>query len=140
MTNIQGIGASSGIEIAKAYQLATPVLSFEKVTIDNPNQEIERLDKELEISKQELEKIRKHTRKAIDEEHAEVFSAHLLVLWDPELINPIKDKIKSDNAMAETALEETANMFIDMFKNMDNEYMRERAADIEDVTKRVMAH
>src|SRR5699024_10533294 len=77
---------------------------------------------------------------AIDEEHAEVFSAHLLVLGDPELINPIKDKIKSDNAMAETALEETANMFIDMFKNMDNEYMRERAADIEDVTKRVMAH
>jgi len=140
MTNIQGIGASSGIAIAKAYQLATPDLSFEKVTIDNPNQEIDRLDKALEISKQELEKIREHTRKAIDEEHAEVFSAHLLVLGDPELINPIKDKINSDNAMAETALEETANMFIDMFKNMDNEYMRERAADIEDVTKRVMAH
>src|SRR5690625_1587635 len=140
MTNIQGIGASSGIAIAKAYQLATPDLSFEKVTIDNPNHETERLDKALEISKQELEKIREHTRKAIDEEHAEVFSAHLLVLGDPELINPIKDKIKSDNAMAETALDETANMFIDMFKNMDNEYMRERAADIEDVTKRVMAH
>lgn len=140
MTKIQGIEASSGIAIAKAYQLATPDLSFDKVTIDNPNQEIERLDKALEISKQELEKIKEHTRKAIDEEHAEVFSAHLLVLGDPELINPIKDKIKSDNAMAETALEETANMFIDMFKNMDNAYMRERAADIEDVTKRVMAH
>src|SRR5699024_3823840 len=140
MTNIQGIGASSGIAIAKAYQLATPDLSFEKVTIDNPNHETERLDKALEISKQELEKIREHTRKAIDEEHAEVFSAHLLVRGDPEMINPIKNKIKSDNAMAETALDETANMFIDMFKNMDNEYMRERAADIRDVTKRVLAH
>lgn len=140
MTNIQGIGASPGVAIAKVYQLATPDLTFEKVAIDNPNQEMERLDKALEISKQELEKIREHTKKEIDEEHAEIFSAHLLVLSDPELINPIKEKVKSDNAMAESALEETANMFIDMFKNMDNEYMRERAADIQDVTKRVLAH
>lgn len=140
MTKKHGIAASSGIAIAKAYRLATPDLSFEKVTIDNPNAEIERLNKALEISKQELEKIKEHTKREIGEEHAEIFSAHLLVLSDPELINPITNKIKTDNVMAETALGETANMFIDMFKNMDNEYMRERAADIHDVTKRVMAH
>ncbi|WP_100013253.1 phosphoenolpyruvate--protein phosphotransferase [Lentibacillus sediminis] len=140
MTNIQGIGASSGIAIAKAYQLVTPDLSFEKATIDNPNEQIERLEKALAISKEELEKIKEHTRKEIGDEHAEIFSAHLLVLSDPEMINPMKDKITSENVLAETALEETANMFIDMFKNMDNEYMRERAADIQDVTKRVMAH
>lgn len=140
MANKQGIAASSGIAIAKAYRLATPDLSFEKVTIDNPNVEIERLNKALAVSTQELEKIKAHTKKEIGEEHAEIFSAHLLVLSDPELINPITEKIKSGNVMAETALDETANMFIDMFKNMDNEYMRERAADIHDVTKRVMAH
>ncbi|MDY7043959.1 MAG: phosphoenolpyruvate--protein phosphotransferase [Bacillota bacterium] len=140
MSNVQGIAASSGIAIAKVYQLASPDLSFEKVSIDNPDVEIERLDKALEISKQELEKIKAHTKENIGDEHAEIFSAHLLVLSDPELINPIKDKIKAENVIAETALEETANMFIDMFKNMDNAYMRERAADIHDVTKRVMAH
>lgn len=140
MINKQGIAASSGIAIAKAYHLAVPDLSFEKKKIDNPNTEIERLNKALEISKQELEKIRTHTKNELGDEHAEIFSAHLLVLSDPELINPITDKIKSDNVMAEAALEETANMFIDMFRNMDNEYMRERAADIQDVTKRVMAH
>ncbi|CDQ39104.1 phosphoenolpyruvate-protein phosphotransferase [Virgibacillus kapii] len=140
MSNVQGIAASSGIAIAKAYQLETPDLSFEKVSIDNPNEEIERLNKALEISKQELEKIKAHTKEAIGDEHAEIFSAHLLVLNDPELINPIKDKITTENVMAEAALDETANMFIDMFKNMDNAYMRERAADIHDVTKRVMAH
>jgi phosphotransferase system enzyme I (PtsI) len=140
MKHIQGIGASSGIAIAKAYQLTAPDLTFEKVTAENPNKEIERLDQALEVSKQELEKIREHTKKTIDDEHAEIFSAHLLVLSDPELISPMKDKIKSDNVIAETALEETANMFIDMFKNMDNEYMRERAADIQDVTTRVLAH
>ncbi len=140
MRHIQGIGASSGIAIAKAYQLTAPDLTFEKITAENPNKEIERLDQALKISKQELEKIREHTKKTIDDEHAEIFSAHLLVLSDPELITPMKDKIKADNVIAETALEETANMFIDMFKNMDNEYMRERAADIQDVTSRVLAH
>lgn len=64
----------------------------------------------------------------------------MLVLGDPELINPIKDKINDDKVNAEAALDEVATMFIDMFKAMDNEYMRERAADIHDVTKRVMSH
>ncbi|SET11045.1 phosphotransferase system, enzyme I, PtsI [Oceanobacillus limi] len=140
MTNIQGIAASSGIAIAKAYQLVTPDLSYEKKAIESPEQEIERLESALAISKQELEKIKAHTQKEIGDEHAEIFSAHLLVLGDPELINPIKDKITNENTMAEVALEETANMFISMFEGMDNEYMRERAADIKDVTKRVMAH
>lgn len=140
MASVQGIAASSGIAIAKAYQLVMPELTYEKKSIEDPDKEIARLDEALEISKQELEKIKAHTKKVLGDEHAEIFSAHLLVLGDPELINPIKDKIKLENAMAETALEETANMFIEMFKNMDNEYMRERAADIQDVTKRVMAH
>ncbi|SHF85894.1 phosphoenolpyruvate--protein phosphotransferase [Ornithinibacillus halophilus] len=140
MTNIKGIAASSGIAIAKAYQLVTPELSYEKISIDHPDKEIERFENALEISKQELEKIKAHTQKVLGDEHAEIFSAHLLVLGDPELINPIKDKITNENTMAEAALEETANMFISMFENMDNEYMRERAADIRDVTKRILAH
>ncbi|WP_382393961.1 phosphoenolpyruvate--protein phosphotransferase [Lentibacillus juripiscarius] len=137
---IEGIAASSGIAIAKAYQLVTPELTYEKKSIDDPASEVKRLDDALAIAKQELEKIREHTKKEMGDEHAEIFSAHLLVLDDPELINPIKDKINNDHVMAEAALEETTNMFIDMFKNMDNAYMRERAADIQDVTKRVLAH
>lgn len=59
---------------------------------------------------------------------------------DPELINPISDKIQSDKVNAEFSLNETASMFITMFEQMDNEYMKERAADIRDVTKRVLSH
>jgi len=140
VTKITGIEASSGIAIAKAYLLETPNLSFEKISSNNPKEEIERLNKALEMANQELEKIRAHTKENIGEEQAEIFSAHLLILSDPELINPMKDKMEKDNAIAETALKEVTDMFIDMFKNMENEYMRERAADIQDVTKRVMAH
>ncbi|MEN1967265.1 phosphoenolpyruvate--protein phosphotransferase [Lentibacillus sp. N15] len=140
MSFIDGIAAANGIAIAKAYQLVTPDLAFEKKPTDNPNDEIRRLDQALEVSKQELETIQAYAKQEIGEEHAEIFAAHLLVLSDPELVKPIKDKIKTENVMAETALEETAAMFIDMFQTMENEYMRERAADIQDVTKRVLAH
>ena len=140
MTHLQGIAASSGIAIAKVYPLEAPDLSYSKQDIQQPEEEVKRLHEALDTSKSELETIKEHTKKTLGDEHAEIFSAHLLVLSDPELIQPIEDKIKSDNVNAEAALDETANMFIDMFKNMDNEYMRERAADIQDVTKRVMAH
>ncbi|MEA3320644.1 MAG: phosphoenolpyruvate--protein phosphotransferase [Bacillota bacterium] len=137
---IQGIPASSGIAIAKAYRLENPELSVDKKTIDNAQAEVERFEKAVEISKNELEKIKEHAHKELGADKAEIFSAHLLVLSDPELLNPIKDKIKSDSVNAEFALDETAGMFIDMFEQMDNEYMKERAADIRDVTKRVLAH
>ncbi|MGD6872808.1 phosphoenolpyruvate--protein phosphotransferase [Sutcliffiella horikoshii] len=137
---IQGIPASSGIAIAKAYRLENPELSVDKKTIDNAQAEVERFEKAVEISKSELEKIKEHAHKELGADKAEIFSAHLLVLSDPELINPIKEKIKSDSVNAEYALDETAGMFISMFEQMDNEYMKERAADIRDVTKRVLAH
>jgi len=140
MKKIKGIGASSGIAIAKAYHLETPNLSYDKKTIDNSEEEIKRLTHALTVSKSELEKIRDHTEREMGTEYAEIFSAHLLVLDDPELINPIKEKITNEQLNAEAALDNVAKMFIDMFKNMDNAYMQERAADIKDVTERVLAH
>src|SRR5690625_1176352 len=140
MTKTNGIAASMGVAIAKAYHLSIPDLSFEETTIQDPAEEVKRFDAAIEQSISELEKIRTHTKENIDAEHAEIFSAHILVLGDPELINPIKEKITDEKVNAEAALDATANQFIEIFENMDNAYMRERAADIKDVTKRVMAH
>ncbi|GEM05761.1 phosphoenolpyruvate-protein phosphotransferase [Halolactibacillus miurensis] len=140
MAILTGIAASNGVAIAKAYTLETPDLSYETKKVDDVDTEVNRLHDALTVSKKELEKIKENARLSLGDEHAEIFSAHLLVLSDPELITPMEDKIKNDNVNAEKALDDVANMFIDMFKGMDNEYMRERAADIQDVTKRVMAH
>lgn len=140
MKHLTGIAASNGVAIAKAYLLQHPDLSFETKEITNADEEVARLEEALRISEQELEDIRAHTEEKIDEEHAEIFSAHLLVLNDPELIDPIREKIRDEKVNAEHALNETATMFVTMFEGMDNEYMRERAADIQDVTNRVMAH
>jgi phosphoenolpyruvate-protein phosphotransferase (PTS system enzyme I) len=91
------------------------------------------LKQALETSRAESEKIKKHAHQALGEEKAEIFSAHLLVLNDPELINPIKDKIENEQVNAEFTLQEVLNMFVSIFEALENEYMKERAADIRDV-------
>ncbi|MFK9092234.1 phosphoenolpyruvate--protein phosphotransferase [Bacillus salipaludis] len=140
MTFLKGIAASNGIAIAKAYRLVEPDLSFEKKTIGDSAAEVERFNKAMEKSKSELEAIRDKAKVDLGADKAAIFEAHLLVLSDPELNAPIVDKIQSEKENAESALKETADMFIMMFEQMDNEYMKERAADIRDVTKRVLAH
>ncbi len=137
---IKGIAASPGIAIAKAFRLENPELIVEKIAVTNTNQEVERFEQAIETSKSELEGIKEHARKELGEDKAEIFAAHLLVLTDPELINPIKDKIKNEQVNAEFALNEVATMFMNLFEAMDNEYMRERVTDIRDVTKRVSSH
>jgi phosphotransferase system enzyme I (PtsI) len=140
MTFLHGIAASNGIAIAKAYRLVEPDLAFESKTIDDAAAEVDRFRKAIEKSKTELEAIRDRAKVELGADKAAIFEAHLLVLSDPELHSPIEDKIQSDKVNAESALKETADMFIMMFEQMDNEYMKERAADIRDVTKRVLAH
>ncbi len=79
-------------------------------------------------------------QKNLGADKAAIFDAHLLVLDDPELIQPIEDKIKNEQVNAPTALSDVTGQFITIFESMDNEYMKERAADIRDVSKRVLAH
>ncbi|MGE7760859.1 phosphoenolpyruvate--protein phosphotransferase [Peribacillus sp. NPDC097895] len=139
-TLISGIAASNGIAIAKAYRLTEPDLSIEKRSIEDVGAEISRFKEAIQKSTNELEVIREKAEKDLGADKAAIFDAHLLVLADPELITPIQDKIQSENVNAEYSLNETASMFITMFEQMDNEYMKERAADIRDVTKRVLSH
>ncbi|MGE6378332.1 phosphoenolpyruvate--protein phosphotransferase [Peribacillus muralis] len=139
-TLISGIAASNGIAIAKAYRLTEPDLTIVKRSIEDVQAEISRFKEAIQKSTVELEVIRDKAEKDLGADKAAIFDAHLLVLADPELINPISDKIQSDKVNAEFSLNETASMFITMFEQMDNEYMKERAADIRDVTKRVLSH
>ena len=140
MTFLQGIAASNGIAIAKAYRLVEPNLSFEKQTIEDAELEVSRFKEAIVKSKAELEAIRDRAQVELGADKAAIFEAHLLVLTDPELNGPIEDKIKSEKVNAEAALKDTADMFVMMFEQMDNEYMKERAADIRDVTKRILSH
>ena len=139
MLEINGIAVSSGIAVANAYCLIEPDLSFEKVKITDIDGEKSRLKEAFEKAKLELEEIRDSAHKKFGEEKAAIFSAHLLLLGDPEMLGAIEAKI-DDGWNAEAGLQETATMYIEMFEAMDNDYMKERAADIRDVSTRLLSH
>ena len=138
---LQGIAASDGIAIAKVYTLTEPDLTVTKVTVEDSEKEVSRLDDALAASIKDVELIKETALKNLGEEEAQVFDAHLMVLSDPELIGQVKDSITSNKVNAESALKEVTDMFISIFSGMeDNPYMQERAADIRDVSKRILAH
>ena len=138
---LKGIAASDGVAVAKAYLLVQPDLSFETVTVEDTSAEEARLDAALAASQDELSVIREKAVESLGEEAAAVFDAHLMVLADPEMTGQIKETIRAKQVNAEAALTEVTNMFIAIFEGMeDNPYMQERAADIRDVTKRVLAN
>lgn len=136
----KGIGASPGVALGKALVVEHSELVIEKKSIDNVEAEIAKLENAVAVSKDELVKVKEKASEELGAEEAEIFEAHLLVLEDPELIGSAIDKIKTENVNAEYALNEIKEMFVSMFESMDNEYMKERAADIKDVTNRILRH
>ncbi|MCX7579735.1 phosphoenolpyruvate--protein phosphotransferase [Leuconostoc falkenbergense] len=139
--NFKGIAASNGVAIAKAYLLVDPDLSFDKKTINDVTAEQARVDDALKASSEDVTLIKSKAEKNLGSSEAQVFEAHLMVLADPEMSGAIKQKIADDKVNAEAAVKEVTDMYIGMFEAMtDNEYMQERAADIRDVTKRIMSH
>ncbi|ATF73694.1 phosphoenolpyruvate--protein phosphotransferase [Enterococcus sp. FDAARGOS_375] len=138
---LKGIAASDGVAVAKAYLLVQPDLSFSKVSVEDTAAEEARLDDALAKSTAELQQIRDKAAQTLGEAEAQVFDAHLMVLSDPEMIGQIKQNVIDNKVNAEAALKEVTDMYIGMFEAMDdNAYMQERAADIKDVAKRILAH
>ncbi|WAW15557.1 phosphoenolpyruvate--protein phosphotransferase [Peptostreptococcus equinus] len=137
---LKGIGASPGIAIGKALVIKNEEIKIDKKTNVDIQAEIKKLRDAIVLSKRELEQIKNKVAHEVGEEEAEIFGAHLLVLEDPELIGETENKIKNETVNADFALNETKEMFVSIFESMDNEYMRERATDIKDVTNRVIRH
>lgn len=136
----KGTGASPGIALGRALVIEHSELVIEKKTIENIDEEIQKLESAVKVSKEELTKVKEKALDELGEHEAEIFEAHLLVLEDPELIGSAISKIRDEKVNADYALNEIKEMFVAMFESMDNEYMRERAADIKDVTNRVLRH
>lgn len=140
MHKIQGIGAAAGIAIAKAFIVKQQPLHVEKRSIHDPIQEISRLHQAFQKAGEEVQALKESTLARLGAEKAEIFEAHLLVLNDPELIGPVEEQIRNSGINAEFALQEVAAGFVTMFENMNSPYLRERAADMRDVTKRILGH
>ena len=142
MTKIEvtGIAASDGIAIAPVYLLTEPDLTFDRTTVEDAEAEAVRFDKAVEQATAEITQIRSIAEKSLGEEEAQVFDAHLMFLSDPEFTGQVREKVSSEGINAEAALGDVSDMFIQMFSAMeDNAYMQERAADVKDVSTRILA-
>lgn len=137
---IIGVKASGGIAIGKAFLMAAPDFQIKMVAIEDTASEIKRFEAALESAKLDLQGIVTRVEQEMGDDHADIFKAHLLVLEDPELVDTVKEKIEQEKVNAESAVSDVAQVFIGLFEQMDDEYMRERAADIRDVTKRIVSH
>jgi len=130
--------ASPGIAIGKALVYIEEELNIEKNIIDNIVEEKEKFHKAIEVTKHQLEDVRKEALEKLGADKAAIFEAHSMVLQDPELITQVENKITDDKINAESATKDVIDGFIAIFESMDDEYMKERAADIRDVGTRIL--
>lgn len=135
--NLKGIGASAGYGIGKAFIIKefTPPTSR---TITDSKAEIERFDLAVKRANNELEAIYTSKKESLGDENAAIFQAHLAMLNDPELYNGITSHIKNKKECAEYATKVISEQYYDMFSAMEDDYFRERALDIKDITMRLM--
>ncbi|WHP81365.1 phosphoenolpyruvate-protein phosphotransferase PtsI [Edwardsiella anguillarum] len=137
---ISGILVSPGIAFGKALLLKEDeiVISRKKITADEVEQEIARFKDGRDKAAQQLEAIRQKASETLGEEKAAIFEGHIMLLEDEELEQEIIALIK-DNAMsAEAAAREIIEGQATALEELDDEYLKERAADVRDIGKRLL--
>ncbi|WJQ81545.1 phosphoenolpyruvate--protein phosphotransferase [Brevibacillus brevis] len=136
----KGIAAAPGIVIGRAVVQKEEMVQYERRILDQDEvaAELARFRESVRAADLELEQVKKKVRHEMGEEEARIFEAHQLFLQDPEFIGAIEEKLECERVNAEAALEEVRDSFVAIFESMDDEYMRERAADLRDVSQRLL--
>lgn len=140
--SLKGIGVSPGIAVCQAQLLSphTDKAIPRSITAAEIPQEIARFEEALIATHDQIKHIQKQVAEVLGDEHASIFDAHILVVDDRTFIEDVIKTIKQDLLNVEPVLQTVANRYADMLAKMDDSYLSERAADIRDVTKRIMAN
>ncbi|MGK3114201.1 phosphoenolpyruvate-protein phosphotransferase PtsI [Candidatus Pantoea formicae] len=137
---ISGILASPGIAFGKALLLKEDeiVISRKKITDDQVEQEVQRFLDGRGKAAVQLEAIRVKAGETLGEEKAAIFEGHIMLLEDEELEQEIIDLIKKDHATADAAAYSVIDGQAKALEELDDEYLKERAADVRDIGKRLL--
>lgn len=135
-----GIAAAPGFAIGRAFVKSENLIAYSRQAIseEKVESEVERFKQSIQEARLELEAIKDKVGKEIGEEEAQIFEAHLMFLQDPEVVGEMEAKIANEKINAEAAVEDVKDQLVAIFQSMDNEYMRERAADLRDVCQRIL--
>lgn len=133
-----GTAASPGIAMGRALVIKNESLDITRKPIETPDVEIARFRNAIARSKRDLEFVLDTAMKNLGKDKAEIFEAHLLMLEDPEILVQTENLIGQEGINAEHAYQQVTQTFIRTMESMNNEYMRERAVDVRDVSQRVL--
>jgi len=137
---LKGIGAASGVAIGPAFLFGKEEfrISPRKISETSIALEIARFEEALIKTRHEILEIQKRIAEEMGTEHAEIFDAHLLVLEDRTLIEDVVARIKKEKFCVEYIFSEVLKKYISVFSRIEDEYLRERVSDINDVGKRIL--
>ena len=134
----KGIGASKGYAIGYAFIKKDEEVKIEERIVENIDEELARLKAATDATRAQLEKIKDKAEKEMGAEKAAVFESHMMLLDDPEFTGAIEMNISNNKVNAEKALNDVLDMYVAIFGSMEDEYMKERIADVKDVGARIL--
>ena len=135
---MKGIGISPGIALGKVFIYKEPEIVLFKKQVEDLNYETERLERAVEEGLSQIGSIYDQVLKTLGKREAEIFNAHKMIMKDPEFVGLVERKIKSERVNAEWAVKEVVDYYIELFKNIEDGYLRERVLDLKDVSKRLL--
>ena len=133
---ISGIGVSPGIAIGKVYLLLKKDIVVSKCPCANVAEEQKKLLEARNKTKEQLLKIRETTAKKVSEEKAAIFDAHITLLEDEDLLEEVNNIIADDKVCAEYALSQGIEVYTKILSEVEDEYLKERAGDLVDISDR----
>ena len=138
MIKCSGKSVLKGIAIGRIYLYKKQEYVLKQETIENPEAEIERMEKAKETATEQLEELYQKALKEAGEEQAMIFDVHKMMLDDADYLDSILGLIRDEKMNAEFAVNLTGENFAGIFASMDDEYMKARSADVLDISKRLI--
>lgn len=138
MITLQGKGVFKSIAIGKLSFYNRSTQQIKRYHVNDTENEIKRFENAKEKAIDELKTLYDKALQEVGETHAMIFEVHQMMLSDLDYIESIINIINMQNVNAEYAVGTTADNFAEMFSSMDDEYMKERAADVKDVSERIV--
>lgn len=135
---MKGIGASPGIGIGKIFIYRTAETRVERRAVEDAAAEIRRLDRGIRQAALEVQELRDRAAASLGEEEAGIFSAQRMMLEDPELHDAAAAMIQNEGLDAAFAVRAVFESYLALFRDMEDEYLKARAADIRDVSSRLV--
>lgn len=135
---LKGVSASFGYAIGTILKIDQQTIETTKLMIKNIDNEISYYHDAIDKTVKQLENLKTLSSKKLDSETSSIFDAHIAIAKDPEVISQVEQKIKTEKCNLTYALKTIVLSIVDMFNDMTDEYLRQRASDLLEVTDRMI--